>query len=71
MADYGMDITANSYPDYDSWGWDNYWGCTDWMIWYGKLKEAYGTTEAKQRWKSAWEMQDADGKPIFMVFIFR
>ena len=63
MADYGMDITANSYPDYDSWGYDNYWSCTDWMIWYGKLKQAYGADEARLRWKSAWEKQDATASP--------
>ena len=63
MPEYGMDITAESYPDYDGWGFDNYWKCTDWMIWYGKLKEAYGTTEAKLRWKSAWEKQDASASP--------
>ena len=63
MADYGMDITANSFPDYDDWGVDNYWKCTDWMIWYGKLKEAYGAAEARLRWKSAWEKQDATASP--------
>lgn len=59
MADYGADITYASYPDYDDWGWDNYWGCTDWQIWYTKLEEFYGSVEARQRWKSAWEKQDA------------
>ena len=63
MADYGMDITAQSLPDYDGLGWDNYWTCTDWMIWYGKLKEGFGTEEAKFRWKSAWEKQDSTASP--------
>ena len=58
-----MDISAESYPDYDGFGWDNYWSCTDWMIWYGKLKQAYGVSEAKLRWKSAWEKQDNTSNP--------
>ena len=63
MPEYGMDISAESYPDYDGFGWDNYWSCTDWMIWYGKLKQAYGVSEAKLRWKSAWEKQDNTSNP--------
>jgi hypothetical protein len=58
MADYGANITYASFPDYDDWGWDNYWGCSDWMIWYDRLEEYYGTDEARNRWRSAWEKQD-------------
>ena len=57
MADYGLDITAQSLPDYDEWGPDQHWGCTDWMVWYDKLKEEYGKKEARVVWKSAWEKQ--------------
>tara|TARA_B110000908_G_C10265689_1_gene463665 strand:- start:5165 stop:5584 length:420 start_codon:yes stop_codon:yes gene_type:complete len=57
MADYGLDITAQSLPDYDEWGPDQHWGCTDWMVWYDKLKEEYGKNEARVVWKSAWEKQ--------------
>ena len=57
MPDYGLDITAQSLPDYDEWGPDQYWGCTDWMIWYDKLKDEHGKTEARLIWKSAWEQQ--------------
>ena len=59
MADYGANITYASFPDYDDWGWDNYWSCTDWMIWYKRLEEQYGSVEARLRWKSAWEQQSA------------
>lgn len=57
MADYGLDITAQSIPDYDEWGPDQYWGCTDWMVWYDKLKEEKGKKEARVVWRSAWEKQ--------------
>ena len=59
MADYGANITYASYPDYDGFGWDNYWNCTDWTIWYGRLEAHYGTVSARERWKSAWEQQSA------------
>tara|TARA_R110000824_G_scaffold136918_1_gene300915 strand:- start:343 stop:759 length:417 start_codon:yes stop_codon:yes gene_type:complete len=57
MADYGADITWESVPDYDGWGWDTYWSCADWMIWYNKLDEHYGASEARLLWKSAWNEQ--------------
>ena len=60
MADYGANITYASYPDYDDWDpFDNYWGCTDWMIWYDRLEEYYGTDSARERWVSAWDQQSA------------
>ena len=59
MPDYGQNITWESYPDYDSWGADKYWSCTDWIIWHGKLKEKYGSDEAKLIWRSAWDAQDS------------
>jgi len=57
MPEYGLDITAQSLPDYDDWGPDQYWGCTDWMVWYDRLKEEHGKNEARIIWKSAWEKQ--------------
>ena len=57
MPEYGANITYASFPDYDEVGWDSYWGCTDWMIWYNRLEQHYGTQEARFRWKSAWEQQ--------------
>ena len=58
MPEYGLDITAQSLPDYDDFGFDQYWGCTDWMVWYDRLKEEHGKKEARIIWKSAWEKQD-------------
>jgi len=59
MAEYGTNITWESYPDYDEWLWDDYWQCTDWMIWYERLLEHFGEVEAKFKWKSAWEKQSS------------
>jgi len=63
MADYGMNITADSLPDYDGFGWDKYWTCTDWMIWYSRLKDAHGAAEARLTWKTHWEQQDSTASP--------
>ena len=57
MPEYGLNITAQSLPDYDDWGMDQYWTCSDWMIWYDKLKDFHGKTDARIKWKSAWEKQ--------------
>ena len=31
------DINADSYPDYDDWGYDEYWKLTEWQTFYDKL----------------------------------
>lgn len=58
MADYGADIKWDSIPEYDGWGFDKYWSCADWMIWFDKLSGHYATEEARLIWKSAWNEQD-------------
>ncbi len=50
-------ITAESTPNYDEWGWDDYWGCAEWTIWHMRLKEKYGLSKAKEIWLTAWEKQ--------------
>ena len=42
-------------PDYDAWGPDDYWDCSEWERWHGTLKSKYGQAEANYRWASAWE----------------
>lgn len=59
MPEYGQSITWQSKPDYDGWGADRYWSCADWMIWFDRLEEKYGSAEAKLLWKSAWDKQDS------------
>lgn len=57
--DYGAEITAQSQPDYDGWGYDEYWSCNDWMIWHTRLKAEFGLTIANEKWTTAWNKQGA------------
>ena len=56
--DSGINITYDSKPDYDDWGYDEYWTCEDWRIWYTKLKDHYGKSQAYTIWTNAWLKQD-------------
>lgn len=47
-------ITANSQPNYDEWGWDDYWSCEDWVEWHKALKNAYGQSQANQTFVQAF-----------------
>lgn len=47
-------ITADSRPDYDGWGRDTYWGCTDWIRWWAALARKYSPREADEVFISAW-----------------
>ena len=42
-------------PDYDDWGWDDYWGPTEWMQWHKAMKEALGKDKADYNFAAAWE----------------
>jgi hypothetical protein len=48
---------ADSTPDYDDWGWDDYWKPEDWMAWHGAMKAAYGKNKADYKWATAWQEQ--------------
>jgi hypothetical protein len=71
MANYGrkrasigaFTITADSLPAYDTWGWADYWGCTDWMQWHQANVTAYGKDTANQKFISAWGAQDSFMSP--------
>lgn len=52
MAEYV--ITADSKPDLDDWGWDDYWGPEHWIEWHKKMKAKYGPDEANQRFIIAY-----------------
>jgi hypothetical protein len=52
-------ITYQSKPDYDDWGIDTYWSCSDWITWHAQLKKKFGQTEANKIWLTAWNKQDA------------
>lgn len=47
-------ITADSLPDYDDWGPDEYWGPQDWIAWHKALRARYGADEANRRFLEAY-----------------
>lgn len=54
----GSNITAQSEPDYDEWGWDEYWTCADWMAAHQKRVLAYGVNAANEWFIDRWSAQD-------------
>lgn len=57
MAEYT--ITADSKPDFDDWGWDEYWSCSEWKEWFMALKAKHGKKNAQDMWIKAWQSQGA------------
>ncbi len=47
-------ITASSTPNYDEWGWDDYWNCEDWLQWHRALKAAHGLDAANYTFITAY-----------------
>lgn len=56
-------ITADSTPDFDEWGWDDYWGCGEWMLWHKANVQAYGKETANTKFIQAWSSQDSFMSP--------
>jgi len=57
-------IDAYSQPDYDDWGWDDYWDINDWRRWYDALEQQFGASEAGKIWLEAWNKQGSFTSPI-------
>jgi hypothetical protein len=49
-----MVSTWNIVPDYDEWGYDNYWNCDDWTTWHKQLKAHFGEERARIIWNYAY-----------------
>ena len=60
----GYNIDAYSQPDYDDWGWDDYWDINDWKNWYVALEKQFGASEAGKKWLEAWNKQTFNANPI-------
>lgn len=58
------DINADSYPDYDENGVDDYWKLPDWQNFYDKLVQKYGADEGSRRWLDAWWRQGSFAHPV-------
>ena len=56
-ASTGEDITENSVPNLDDWGWDNYWSCEDWVEWHKIMKSKKGKSFADSNFLKWWEAQ--------------
>lgn len=56
-------ITADTIPDYDEWGWDDYWGCGEWMLWHKANVQEYGRETANTKFIQAWGAQDSFMSP--------
>lgn len=48
-------INWNSVPDYDEWGYDNFWSCDDWITWHKKLVLHFGEATATEIWNYAFK----------------
>ncbi len=48
-------ITWNNAPDYDEWGYDDFWSCDDWITWHKKLAEHFGEATATEIWNHAFK----------------
>jgi hypothetical protein len=61
-----FEITAESTPVYDTWGWDRggYWYCNEWMDWFYALKSKYNHSRAKEEWLKAWNKQEFLAAPL-------
>jgi hypothetical protein len=56
-------INADSYPDYDEWGYDDYWKLPEWQTFYDELIKKYGADEGSRRWLDAWHRQGFGTNP--------
>ena len=50
-------ITADSIPDLDEWGWDDYWALTDWIKWHQQMVLKYGKVTANKKFLDYWGKQ--------------
>jgi hypothetical protein len=48
--------TWNTAPDYDQWGMDTSWKCSDWILWHKYLKEKFGQNKANFIWDYAFAL---------------
>jgi len=57
LSENGEVITADSTPDLDTWGWDSFWGCDQWVLWHRLNKKKYGSVEANKKFTYYWNEQ--------------
>lgn len=57
-------ITADSEPDYDEWGPDCFWGCSEWIQWHKAQKAKYGKAAADANFSAAWSKNGWGSAPL-------
>lgn len=57
-------ITADSTPDLDDWGWDDYWKIEDWMRWHSLMVKKFGIDKANQTFLLWWNKQTTGANPL-------
>ena len=57
-------ITWDSVPDFDDWGWDDYWVCSDWVNWHKEMKRVKGKSYADETFLKYWWQQTEFASPI-------
>lgn len=50
-------ITADSIPVLDTWGWNDYWSCRHWIKWHGAMVAKYGLKYANDKFMEYWDQQ--------------
>lgn len=56
-ANDGSIITADSVPNLDDWGWDQWWNIADWLQWHKLNVQKYGMAKANEKFVNAWSQQ--------------
>lgn len=62
-AKLGNTITADSTPVLDGWGWDDYWGCAQWVEWHKLNVVKYSKAIANSKFIAEWSKQDSFSNP--------
>lgn len=61
---FDFTITADSVPDLDEWGWDDYWKINDWITWHKAMKKKYGKDYANTKFLQWWGKQTTGANPL-------
>lgn len=64
LSETGVMITADSEPDLDDWGWDEWWDCDEWITWHKLMKRRYGKLYANQKFAYWWNEQTTGAGPL-------
>lgn len=56
-ASTGEEITENSTPNLDDWGWDKFWLPNDWINWHKVMKAKKGKAFADTTFLTWWNKQ--------------